>query len=108
WRQMPQGQVLPFDPGGGKHECDTTIWRLEDYYDSLLPHTSTGGGTRKTKCWWCGEEVFYHSNGFGDSVLFDELGWPWVIHPCWESYRSGRRPTRPRHDSIEQGLDDDD
>jgi hypothetical protein len=31
----------------------------------------------------CGEEVFAHTNGYGDFVLFDRLGWPWAIHGCY-------------------------
>jgi hypothetical protein len=31
----------------------------------------------------CGEEVFAHTNGFGNFVLFDRLGWPWLIHDCY-------------------------
>jgi hypothetical protein len=31
----------------------------------------------------CGEAVFAHTNGFGDFVLFDRLGWPWPIHECY-------------------------
>jgi len=31
----------------------------------------------------CGEEVFAHTNGYGDFVLFDQLGWPWPIHECY-------------------------
>lgn len=31
----------------------------------------------------CGEKVFAHTNGFGDFVLFDNLGWPWPIHECY-------------------------
>ncbi|HWY57926.1 MAG TPA: hypothetical protein VNZ03_25915 [Terriglobales bacterium] len=31
----------------------------------------------------CGEQVFAHTNGFGDFVLFDNLGWPWPIHDCY-------------------------
>lgn len=42
--------------------------------------------TYPTQCPWCGEDVFYHTNGFGDSVLFDSLGSPWRIHSCWEDY----------------------
>lgn len=42
--------------------------------------------TYSTNCWWCGAIVFYHTNGYGDSVLFDSLGWPWEIHSCWENY----------------------
>lgn len=31
----------------------------------------------------CGESVFAHTNGFGDFVLFDELGPPWPVHECY-------------------------
>lgn len=44
-----------------------------------------------TTCWWCGASVVYHTNGNGDSVLFDSPGWPWVIHSCWADYSSGRK-----------------
>ena len=42
-------------------------------------------------CWWCGEPVFYHTNGNGDCVLFDSLGYPWPVHPCWAEYARGLR-----------------
>ena len=59
-------------------------WRLQS-----LGHPFTCCAT----CWWCGDEVFFHTNGNGDCVLFDELGWPWQIHSCWESHKeeSGRQ-----------------
>ncbi len=47
--------------------------------------------TYPTRCFWCGEEVFYHTNGYGDCVLFDELGPPWPIHECWLSHREERK-----------------
>ncbi len=47
--------------------------------------------TRSTICWWCGDSVFYHTNGNGDSVLFDSLGWPWEVHPCWTEYSNGKK-----------------
>lgn len=31
----------------------------------------------------CSASVFGHTNGFGDFVLFDELGPPWPIHDCY-------------------------
>jgi hypothetical protein len=31
----------------------------------------------------CSAPVFGHTNGFGDFVLFDELGPPWPIHDCY-------------------------
>jgi hypothetical protein len=50
--------------------------------------------TYPTKCWWCGDTVFYHTNGFGDSVLFDSLGFPWRVHSCWENYWNEERLKR--------------
>lgn len=47
--------------------------------------------TYPTICWWCGAEVFYHTNGYGDCVLFDELGYPWQIHSCWQDYWSRKK-----------------
>lgn len=32
----------------------------------------------------CQQSVFGHTNGFGDFVMFDELGWPWPVHSCYE------------------------
>ncbi|XHX78986.1 MAG: hypothetical protein RBJ76_03350 [Stenomitos frigidus ULC029] len=56
---------------------------LRDVFESQLRESET----RKTKCWWCGAEVYYHTNGYGDCVLFDELGCPWLVHECWETHR---------------------
>ena len=42
--------------------------------------------TWKTKCFigpGCGTTVFAHTNGYGDFVLFDKLGWPWPVHDCY-------------------------
>lgn len=50
--------------------------------------------TWRTTCFindGCGEVCFAHTNGFGDFVLLDSLGWPWPIHPCYHfrQVRSG-------------------
>lgn len=52
-------------------------------YDLLQ---TEGAKTYPTNCWWCYEPVFYHTNGYGDSVLFDSLGHPWQVHPCWTEH----------------------
>jgi hypothetical protein len=42
--------------------------------------------TWKTVCFingGCGKSVFAHTNGFGDFVLLNRLGWPWPIHDCY-------------------------
>jgi hypothetical protein len=38
--------------------------------------------THPTLCPVCGAEIFFHTNGNGDVVFFDELGKPWPRHPC--------------------------
>jgi len=43
--------------------------------------------TRLKKCWWCGEKVYYYTKGFSDSILFDNLKFPWEIHKCWVEHR---------------------
>ncbi|HHH0893762.1 TPA: hypothetical protein ACPZI7_001115 [Yersinia enterocolitica] len=36
-------------------------------------------------CISCGKDVFYYENSFGSRVLFDSLGPPWPIHPCYSN-----------------------
>lgn len=36
-------------------------------------------------CQKCGKDVFYYENSYGSRVLFDSLGPPWPIHPCYNS-----------------------
>jgi hypothetical protein len=50
--------------------------------------------TYETTCWWCGQTVFYHTNGHGDCVLFDSLGGPWEVHDCWTAYWKGQKSLR--------------
>jgi DNA-directed RNA polymerase subunit RPC12/RpoP len=103
WARMPHGQFVPMEAdGSGKHVCiprtrsssagqyganhgihqvgsvPARSWRLESLGQPL---------TSSTRCWWCGERVFFHTNGNGDCVLFEALGWPWPIHSCWQIHR---------------------
>lgn len=41
--------------------------------------------THPTTCPICGAFIFFHTNGNGDVVFFDELGPPWPKHPCLSS-----------------------
>lgn len=57
----------------------------------------------------CGDRgpLFAHTNGFGDFVLFDELGPPWPVHHCYaerflRSYSSARSDFSIREDRIDQ------
>jgi hypothetical protein len=63
-----------------------TFYSDSSYYDSLVRENLGNSVTYKTTCWYCGEEVFFHTNGYGDCVLFDQLGHPWEIHHCWKNY----------------------
>lgn len=42
--------------------------------------------TSPTSCPWCGASVYYHTNGYGDSVYFDSLGYPWPVHECFKRH----------------------
>lgn len=46
--------------------------------------------TYPTTCRDCQASIFFHTNGFGDVVLFDVLGPPWSIHPCYQSKVGGQ------------------
>lgn len=36
-------------------------------------------------CKECGQKVFYYEHANGAKVLFDQLGPPWPLHPCYEA-----------------------
>ncbi|MGE3274175.1 MAG: hypothetical protein AB7O67_03620 [Vicinamibacterales bacterium] len=46
------------------------------YPATWVTHCFLDGGCRQ-------QGLFGHTNGFGDFVLFDALGWPWPIHDCY-------------------------
>jgi hypothetical protein len=64
-----------------------TIVNLSSSFPDNLSQTEIAK-TRPKKCWWCGEKVYYYTNGFRDAVLFDSLRCPWEIHKCWVEYRT--------------------
>src|SRR4051812_48088746 len=45
--------------------------------------------TYPIRCKHCSAHVFFHTNGNGDVVIFDDLGAPWPIHGCYYAYRRG-------------------
>lgn len=47
-----------------------------------------------TPCPWCDVSVYYHTNGYGDSVYFDSLGYPWQVHECFKNYWESEKSTR--------------
>jgi hypothetical protein len=72
---------------GGRTEHDLSSY-ISDPSPSATPRTDEAR-TYKTQCKWCGADVYYHTNGYGDSVLFDSLGCPWQVHGCWVKNRGG-------------------
>ncbi len=52
--------------------------------------------THPIPCPVCGAEIFFHTNGNGDVVFFDDLGWPWPKHPCLTTEDGIRAASRSR------------
>jgi hypothetical protein len=46
--------------------------------------------THRTRCWWCGADVYFLRDENGGCALFDRLGAPWEVHGCWEEHRHER------------------
>lgn len=68
--------------GSGGHRTTSSFVSAKS---SSRIYTHSGQSyTYPRKCWWCGQEVYFHSNGYGDFVMFNELGHPWEVHKCWQ------------------------
>jgi hypothetical protein len=63
--------------------------RLDDPTETAGPYISHGA------CFWCSAKVFHYRGGNGSYVLFDSLGKPWHIHPCWEE-KCPRNKVKPK------------
>jgi len=50
----------------------------------------------------CQRQVWAHTQGHGDFVLFDDLGWPWPIHDCYLSHVSATDSIRLTPTTIEE------
>ncbi|MBW5406190.1 hypothetical protein ACISK3_09200 [Morganella morganii] len=71
---ISNGQA-PFYVSTPKHT--TKERKLSDQASFTIPNAT---------CQKCGKDVFYYENSFGSRVLFDSLGPPWPVHPCFASY----------------------
>ncbi|WNZ47369.1 hypothetical protein Q2T42_05915 [Leptolyngbya boryana CZ1] len=79
--QLSSGRWQPWEPDqSGRHQCGDGSTHPSRLSSSTTPETYL------TRCSWCREHVYYHTNGNGDTVYFQQLGYPWQIHPCWENY----------------------
>ncbi len=52
--------------------------------------------TFRTSCCWCGARVYFYRNENGGCALFERLGWPWELHPCWARHSAERVSQRSR------------
>lgn len=68
---------------------ETTV-STTNYLKQTYPWFYNNNTSFKTNCWSCGESVFFYRNENGGCALFDQLGGPWPIHPCWEQYKKER------------------
>ncbi|WP_455872321.1 hypothetical protein [Serratia proteamaculans] len=59
-------------------------------FDSVTSFTIPNASCQK-----CGKDVFYYENSYGSRVLFDFLGPPWPIHPCYNSESVLKNKTPP-------------
>ncbi|MGI8499955.1 MAG: hypothetical protein ACR2LR_02280 [Hassallia sp.] len=92
--------------GGGASTVSDNTTIADKVLANKIVNEIRDAETYPTKCWWCGDEVFYHTNGFGDSVLFDSLGSPWRVHLCWKNYWNEERLKRKdkNSNSVENSL----
>lgn len=60
-----------------------------------------GTRTWPTTCPSCSADVFYFSCNHGSRIFFDDLGPPWPVHDCEESWARGlRRFTNDNGDAV--------
>lgn len=105
-RPTPRAGWQPFEPWGGRHRHWSAggVGDLGGVSRSAQPQFPIENSRRPltypTSCWWCGCPVYFHTNGYGDSVLFDALGKPWTRHHCWETHVNDRRVQISRVDAA--------
>ncbi|MCU8585773.1 hypothetical protein NYP83_02300 [Erwinia pyrifoliae] len=77
-RPMTVDEVIESD-SHHLYENRTPKYDLENKrYDTISSFT-----VPNVKCNECGQDVFYYENPNGARVLFDSLGPPWPVHPCY-------------------------
>src|SRR5438270_8839711 len=90
WKTHQDGSRVPYSENGSMHYCSSytpepsysgwallstafipTIGVLHHNFN-YRPKDDNQPLTYPTTCWTCGAEIFFHSNGYGDMVLFDK------------------------------------
>jgi len=82
--ELAPGNWQPWDLDGGRHQCRSTKMEAQQHQNNRSLTSASSVETYLTRCPWCRDHVYYHTNGNGDSVYFDRLGYPWQVHPCWQ------------------------
>lgn len=104
--ELSAGKWQPWDIDGGRHVCGKQRQTAKHNPNlSQSPLKETSAETYLTRCPWCRDHVYYHTNGNGDTVYFDSLGWPWQVHPCWKRHW-GAQQKRKRFLKQLQNQDD--
>lgn len=87
--ELSTGRWQPWETdGSSRHKCkpdqhvSLQVLSSLSYPSKFLDKSET----YLTRCPWCRQHVHYHTNGNGDCVYFDSIGYPWQIHSCWEEY----------------------
>jgi len=84
--ELSPGRWQPWEPdGSSRHSCGSGQTKAIKPPLSLIA-TISNAETYLTRCPWCRQHVHYHTNGYGDCVYFDNLGYPWQVHACWEKH----------------------
>jgi hypothetical protein len=99
---MAQGTYSwqPMEPdGSGRHDCGSGAVAGTQALASTVPAGPTWDFdtvltrvTHFTRCWVCGDPVFFHRAENGGCVLFDNLeDRPWEVHHCWLEHMQERK-----------------
>ncbi|HZV33150.1 MAG TPA: hypothetical protein VFB72_01135 [Verrucomicrobiae bacterium] len=77
------GRCVPIHPDGGLH-CGSWSGSTTDYGYRSDYHYLRQDFTRPTTCPECHAQVYFVRHN-GGSVWFDDLGWPWPKHACFDN-----------------------
>lgn len=56
--------------------------------------------TRQIACWICGADTYFFRDQNGGCALFDKLGKPWPLHPCWQDLQNQKRLTSKLEEEL--------
>lgn len=92
------GIVRPINVGGQSVKSKSRKTKSKPEYQLKKNHYSDFRSftVPNVKCKTCGQLVYYYEHPSGSKVLFDELGPPWPLHPCFAAGQSKKnKPVKP-------------